>query len=111
MRSPYETDFCVHKPEEHIHYERPEEPSRYTHEYKPYFCKPQHEDLVQADWNECNPRKASFIKNKPNVVLGVNFQEPDKHGIVHVNANDLGVEPISNSAIYVEAEKIFKELR
>lgn len=39
----------------------------------------------RSDWNQADPKKADFIRNKPDIVLSVNNLKPDETGNVEVN--------------------------
>ena len=42
--------------------------------------------MPRPDWNQTDPKKANYIKNKPTVVETVNGKAPDENGNVEVNS-------------------------
>ena len=56
--------------------------------------------VAQADWNEANPFSASYIFNKPNVVLSINGEKPDpKTGDIKLDPKDLGMATLTNEEL------------
>lgn len=82
----------------------------YGHHHDPYGCMEpcvEPHRPVQADWEERNPRKLSYIQNKPAFVETINGVEPDINGNVNITAAVLKAGSLSNAEIYNIVSKVY----
>lgn len=94
-----------------FHGHTPEFPPYGPHHHDPYGCMEPCATYnfrpVQADWEECDPHKLSFINNKPEVVLSINGVCPDMQGNIDINASVLKAGTLTNAEIYNIVSKVY----